>query len=316
MLLYFSGTGNTKFVAQSLANLLGEECKFIPEADPDGLVSDGKHVIFCFPIYSWGVPPLVLDFIDQLPDSFIKSVKEQNIPVSMVCTCGDEVACAPEMFIDVWIRKGIEVRGIWNVIMPNNYVLLPGFSVDPTDVEQKKLEEAPQAVRAIADAIRDLKWETDVVRGSWPKFKTKFIYPLFKRWGMNPRKWKVSEECVHCGRCVAACPVGNMKMKSGSPYWGCNCVSCTSCYQHCPTHAISYQGFTKGKGQYYCRLHPLKKLNPNPELSTLNSHRVGWEGIGGDLAVGVGDDDLFEGIAVGECHRADRFHRFGDVDLA
>ena len=45
----------------------------------------------------------------------------------------------------------------YSVIMPNNYILLPGFDVDSKEVERQKLEDAPAAVAAIAAAIRESK---------------------------------------------------------------------------------------------------------------------------------------------------------------
>lgn len=258
MILYFSGTGNSKYVAESLANILKETIHFIPAVNPSDITVPDQRIIFVFPIYSWGVPPLVTNFINRLPDSFMGSVRHDKIPIIMVATCGDEVAMAPEMFIETWKNRGVRVDAIWSILMPNNYVLLPGFDVDSTEVEQKKLDKAPSRIRDIADRINHEEWKFDFERGSWAKTKTAVVFPLFKHWGMNPKKWSVSEECVQCGRCAAACPLKNIHMSAGRPVWGNRCVSCTACYQHCPTRAISYRSFTNNKGQYFCHLHPLK----------------------------------------------------------
>ena len=102
----------------------------------------------------------------------------------MICTCGDEVAKSPEMFIKAFSKKGIRVNSIFSVIMPNNYVLLPGFSVDPKDVEQSKLENAPQRIEFIASQIEKKIDIIDVTRGSMQLLKSKLIYPLFKKWGV------------------------------------------------------------------------------------------------------------------------------------
>lgn len=271
MILYFSGTGNSKYVAKSLSNLLGEETGFIPELDPASIDFEGKMLCFVFPIYSWGVPPGVMEFIGRLNGGFIGKLRSGAVPVVMVCTCGDETALAPEMFEKAFAAHGIGVAGAWSVIMPNNYVLLPGFDVDSPEVEQKKLDHAPSRIREIAGLISEGDFRRDVTVGRHAKFKTGWIYPLFKRYGINRKKWNVSEECVKCGKCVAACPVGNLKMKSGGyPMWGDQCVSCLACYHACPTKAISYGRRTSGKGQYFCHLHPLKSpdaKNPLPQKS-------------------------------------------------
>lgn len=259
MILYFSGTGNTRYVAESLANLLNEKAVFISDLSPESFEISGNNVIFCFPVYSWGVPPTVMDFIEHMSERVIGDIISSGMDVSMVCTCGDEVAETPEMFIKSATARGLEVKGIWSVIMPNDYVLLPGFSVDSEEIEEKKLKEAPSRIRNIVRHINRREWEIDVARGRNRRLKSRLIYPLFKKFGMNPHKWNVSQECVSCGRCVDACPVGNIRLVSGSPVWGKKCVSCTACYHHCPTHAINYGRVTEGKGQYYCHLHPLKK---------------------------------------------------------
>lgn len=254
MILYYSGTGNTRYVAQSLGAILHEDCRFIPKTDLQSFQPEGKYLIFAFPVYSWGVPPLVLEFISKTPQAVVERISSCGIQVSMVCTCGDEVAMTPEIFISAWRKRGVEVKGAWSVIMPNDYVLLPGFDVDKKELEESKLNSAPTRIREIAEIIIAGKEEIDVVRGSWPRFKSRVIYPLFKRWGVNPKKWTSSDKCIHCGKCAAVCPVKNVTMESGKPKWGNKCASCTACYQYCPVRAISYGHYTDNKGQYHCPL--------------------------------------------------------------
>ena len=259
MILYFSGTGNSRFVANSLANILAEDSGCIPDMNPDKLSLSGEFLILVFPIYSWGVPPIVMDFIGGISADAVNKIMNDDIPVLMVCTCGDEVAMAPEMFVKQWAQKGVCVKGAWSVIMPNNYVLLPGFNVDKPDVERKKLAHAPIRVKEIARQIKNRQWQFDVTRGSLPNFKTRLIYPLFKRYGINTKRWTVSSDCIGCAKCVVKCPMRNIELKSRHPVWGGNCVSCTACYHSCPAKAVGYSRITNGKGQYFCTLVPLSE---------------------------------------------------------
>lgn len=259
MILYFSATGNSKFVAKSLANILCHDVYSMLDVVPP-VVKDTEHLIMVFPIYSWGVPPIVEAYIRNIHEDTISRLASHQTPISMVATCGDEVALASEQFSQIWLKRNpnLNIKGAWSVIMPNTYVLLPGFDVDDPEVERKKLDNAPQRIRHIASQIREGALVTDVIRGSNPRLKSKLVYPLFLKWGISPQKWSASEECIRCGRCVKACPVGNVSMKAGTPHWGKNCISCLACYHHCPTHAISYRSFTNSKGQYFCHLAPLK----------------------------------------------------------
>lgn len=60
----------------------------------------------------------------------------------MVCTCGDETGEAPQMFQKALEERGLKSLGFWSVIMPNTYVLLPGFDVDLDEIENYKIDHA------------------------------------------------------------------------------------------------------------------------------------------------------------------------------
>ncbi|MDE6298381.1 MAG: EFR1 family ferrodoxin [Muribaculaceae bacterium] len=252
MIYYFSGTGNSMAVAAMLGKELEEEARIVSSLHASSEELKGESVGFVFPVYSWGVPPIILDFIKDLPEKFWLKVRNESVPVWCVMTCGDEVAMAPEMFIKALKRRSITPQTIRSVIMPNDYVLLPGFDVDSREVEKDKLSKFPKRVAEIAGCIKRGESGIDVVRGSMPRLKTSLVYPLFKRWGISPGKWHSTEMCVGCGICVKNCPLKNIAMNEHHrPEWGENCSSCLGCYHSCPHHAVAYGNSTKGKGQYF-----------------------------------------------------------------
>lgn len=248
MILCFSGTGNSRAVAGRLALMTGERLSSFTDTPPLELEFEGNSLGLVFPVYSWGVPPLVLSFTEHLTAGFKSALGKR--PVWMVCTCGDETALAPEMLKKSLHRAGLSLAGGWSVAMPNNYVLLPGFDVDSSEVERQKLQAFPARVDAIAECVNAGRWEEDYVRGSAAWAKTRLVYPLFKRWGVFPSRWRATDECVSCGRCAAVCPVGNITMDGGRPRWGRRCESCLACYHVCPRHAVQYGRATERKGQY------------------------------------------------------------------
>ena len=250
MIIYFSGTGNSAAVARGLAERLGEPLQALMAVSPLELRFEGRRLIFVFPIYSWGVPPIVLDYIRSLNASFVEECAGR-VAVWGVATGGDEVARAPEMFRKCVVGAGLDFRGFCDVIMPNNYVLLPGFSVDPVEVERRKLSEYEKRVDAVAEKILADAPVVDVTVGSWPRLKTGVVYPLFKRWGITPSRWVATDACVGCRKCVEVCPVKNIAMKDRQPVWGDNCMSCCGCYHVCPRNAVQYGRITRGKGQYF-----------------------------------------------------------------
>ena len=265
MVFYFSGTGNSTFVATTIANFLGLKLQFIPEADPSSFTIPEERIIFIFPVYSWGVPPLVSKFIADLPLEFWDRLKEKDLSVDCVMTCGDEVALAPEMIIKDLKKVGVSLNSIWSVTMPNNYVLLPGFDVDSKDLENEKLKNCEGRILEIAQSLARGDKRIDVVRGGYAGLKSKIVFPLFKKWGVFPKKWHFTDNCISCGKCARICPLLNVKMKEQHPEWGMRCCSCLACYHVCPVHAVEYGKETKKKGQY---LFPLKKI------SSRNYHKL------------------------------------------
>lgn len=258
MVFYFSGIGNTRYVAEQISEIIKERLCFIPDNNAIEQVFSGDSLGFLFPIYSWGVPPIVLDFIRALPEEFVTTLRKKGVPVWMVCTCGDETGRAPEMLRNALRERGVELKGAWSVIMPNTYVLLPGFDIDSKEVEEEKLHKAVGRIVQIGEKIRDKKWTWDIHYGSFPGLRTFLFFPLFKRWGINPRRWHHTSACVKCGKCARACAVKNICMGIEGPEWGSNCLSCLACYHICPYHAVEYGKITKEKGQYII---PLNIIN-------------------------------------------------------
>ena len=258
MIFYFSGTGNSTFVATTISNFLGLPMRFIPEVNVKELDVPEEKILFIFPIYSWGVPPIVSKFISDITSEYWERVIDKGIEVDCVMTCGDEVGLAPEMIMKHFKKVGISLNSIWSVIMPNNYVLLPGFDVDPKEVENTKLRECKKRIIEIAQGISNGQRRIDVVKGNIPWLKTKLIFPLFKKWGISTKKWHYTDACISCGRCEKICPMLNVQMIDSHPKWGNVCCSCLGCYHVCPVHAVQYGNATRKKGQY---LFPLKKIS-------------------------------------------------------
>ena len=69
MIFYFSGTGNTKWVAQQIAEALNETLISIPDLIRDGqyqfTLQVEERIGFCFPTHGWQPPRIVRDFIHR-----------------------------------------------------------------------------------------------------------------------------------------------------------------------------------------------------------------------------------------------------------
>ncbi len=247
MLLYFSGTGNSRWVANLLGKLLDERVYALLDIWGDELLLDLEEeeaLGFVFPVYAWGPPALV--------SGFLSKVRANKIPsyVYFVCTCGDDTGKTADIFARAVQEKGWISPAGFSVIMPETYVCLPGFDVDPKDKEQKKLREAVGRIEDIARYVAARTDKVDCKEGRFPWIKSYLIRPLFNRFMTSAKSFHVTDACISCGKCVTACPLHNVRLEKKHPVWGQNCAMCLSCYHHCPKHAIEYGRMTKHKGQF------------------------------------------------------------------
>lgn len=260
MIIYFSGTGNSREVARRLhrryhpADTSGE--KLVELSGPRLLkpdrgiltAEDNEPVIWVFPVYSWGVPPMVARFIDKV---IFKNA--ENARHYMVCTCGDDIGRADDQWRHHIGRRSWIPRGAFSVIMPNTYVCMKGFDTDPAGTVARKLDAMPARIEEICAAIDRGFADSDVTRGSWAWAKTNIVYPWFRAFAMSPLPFRADpQKCTRCGLCARSCPTMNISMKKQGepPQWGPVCTMCLRCYHSCPVHAISYGTKTDGKGQY------------------------------------------------------------------
>ena len=108
MIFYFSGCGNSRFIAESIAQALNEQLVFIPEAERGNRFeyshAENERVGFVFPIYSWRPPQLVLEFVQKL------KFAQKPAYVWMAATCGDNGGVAEKVFGQQLVEIGLTLN--------------------------------------------------------------------------------------------------------------------------------------------------------------------------------------------------------------
>ena len=287
MIFYFSGTGNTKWAASKLAAATREDLISIApymRADDSShnlaepfILKENERIGFVFPVHGWRVPKLVREFISKMKiqrepsdaSAENKAKADDCLKKSpfayCVCTAGDSIGLTIENLNEVIFQNpsllalGItEVSSSYSLIMPESYIGLPFMDVDPKEREIRKKENAAQQLAVVCEEIFDRKEGINrLVKGPIPWFFTKVVGGFFENVLITDKRFHVEKDrCVKCGICANVCPVGDIKGGHGEyPVWlhHKDCLTCFTCYHHCPHHAIEFGNQTQKKGQYYFR---------------------------------------------------------------
>ena len=244
MIYYFSGTGNSEWVAKGLALRTGDEAINLAALIKDGptaiRIGAGETVGLVFPVYAWGAP--------QIVEQFCKFISLENGAYAYaVCTCGDEAGRAMQR-----LKRRFAYQSAWSLAMPNNYII--GFDVDSPALEQKKIVQAREQLEGIAKDILSHNTVYLVHEGPAASMKTALVRPMFNAFARNTAPFSVDATCNACGLCARVCPIGAIEMHAGKPAWvKKRCTQCMGCINRCPKRAIQYGAGTKKRGRYYLK---------------------------------------------------------------
>jgi len=253
MIFYFSGTGNSLWVAKELAKFYNDSLISIsdelkrPSNNFSYPVAVDEKVFIVSPIHSWGIDVLTFRFLNRF-----NLVNYLNQPVFIVCTCGDNCGYASSIVKRILRKKSITLTNAYSVQMPNNYVLMSGFEVDDKELERQKLSDAVERIRLITDDIPAGKSRDLYVKGKNSFIKTYLIYPLFRKQGIKRNLFYAKDACISCGLCIDICPTMTILWQDNKPKWEKDtCVQCSACINRCPERAVEYGKVSVKKGRYH-----------------------------------------------------------------
>lgn len=245
MIYYFSGTGNSRYIAKHMATLTHDALVSI--TDPHLSPTSDACIGLVFPVHAWSAPRIMETFLTtQLP----QLIQHETPYIYMICTCGDDIGKTHNIVAKLLQQSGRDLAAAFSLIMPDSYIGLPGFDVNSDEVELRKVQESLKLLPTIAEKILKRVHTTVVKPGPFPWTKSYILRPLFYRYFAGVRLFHTTEKCTGCGKCKRICPLHNISISDKRPVWGNNCANCLACYHICPHRAIEYGKYSKGKGQY------------------------------------------------------------------
>ncbi|MDF2547678.1 MAG: hypothetical protein K0R93_2576 [Anaerosolibacter sp.] len=251
---YFSGTGNSLKVAKDLSEKLGNTTLIsIPKAMKSELDISADSIGIVFPVYCWGMPLMV--------DEFIKKLRtEHGRYFFAIATCGASAAGTLLQTQKRLAQQNIKLSSGFIVEMPTNYIIWGGAISE--ERQKAMFENWNNSIDQIVDTIKNQK-EHGIESGSALAnfFLSKALYrvsmPQFPK--MDKSFWADSK-CDHCGICSRVCPANNIVIKEGKPAWNQKCEQCLACIQWCPKQAIQYGKKTQERERYTNPFVSLKEL--------------------------------------------------------
>lgn len=244
LMLYFSGTGNSEYIAQHFAAHMGADCHSIEEdVDFAALLHTTDTVAVCYPIYASCVPRILRDFVTT--HSLVLAEKKLIIFCTQMMFSGDGARAFARLIPDCDDR----VLYAEHFNMPNN---ISNFWLFPVrEGERRRKQRA--ADRKLVRACRNI--QSDIVkRRGWGSFSALLGKLQNAHWLDIEEKQRgsftVDGDCNRCGLCVHRCPVQNLELSKDGVTQKNNCILCYRCVNLCPQKAATVLLHAKPKRQY------------------------------------------------------------------
>jgi ferredoxin len=247
---YYTGTGNSLWTARLMAGEIGDaalynmsQMKNIPTiagADAVGLV---------FPVHMWGIPSLVIRFIEKLdknPDTYYFAVAVNAGQVSRTLI----------QLKGLMRSYGLTLSAGFDLVLPSNYI--PWGGPGPAERLEELYQAAREKIEYSAGLVKRME-AGHIEKGPlWQRIIFTALYKI--TYNMIPKMDKdfwVDEKCNGCAICLKVCPVENITVQADKPVWLHHCEQCLACIQWCPQEAIQFGKKTPTYERYH---HPEVKV--------------------------------------------------------
>ena len=224
IIFYFTGTGNSLYIARQLAEE-NTELLSIPQMVKQGKYEfEADEIGIVYPIYGHMPPNMVRRFIQKA------NLKADYL--FAVLTYGNRKCNAVEIWDEVSRQAGKRFDYIGTIIMVDNW--LPNFDMN----EQMKIDKhIPENLQKItADINGGQHWHEPVTEEERQQHQG-----FMQRSGLDPevgflikseKSFTVTDACIDCGIC---------ELTSRGAKMSGDCEFCFACIQNCPQKAIQFR---------------------------------------------------------------------------
>jgi flavodoxin/ferredoxin len=253
-LAYYSGAGNTKFVAKLIENRLVQNGHIVKsirltEKNINSLDNDFDILYLGFPVYFRDAPKLVYKIYDKLSG--------KNRPIMIFLTKG--------------LYSGNAIKNIYKVSLENKFVLkgfielfMPGSDLLTSKIKEGSFSEkiftgihSLNIVNKVNNFVNKMEKNKIIsnINNKWYTYFDELIVKKLEIKHNNSHKDWIEklvaneEKCIKCMKCVNGCPCNNITCIDRIVF-GKNCDVCLYCISNCPQFAINISEETINNVKY------------------------------------------------------------------
>ncbi len=256
VIYYFSGTGNTLYLAKEAARLLdGALIPIVSTSDNEAVCPDTDIFGIVYPVYYNDLPAAVKAFARKL-----RHIEKKY--VFALCNYGGCGGQSLKTLKEIIRSNGGELSAAYGIHMPQNAFKKPWVNnkrlINKSVSKIGKLAAAVKAGKRVVykNSLLDkvlihiheslvIKVKASLAGYSGLTAETELDALIHSA----DRCFQATGNCTGCGLCVRVCPAGNIKLKDGRPVWLGRCENCLACFDWCPSKAI--KGALVAKDYYY-----------------------------------------------------------------
>ena len=237
--IYFSGTGNSKYILECFCDEYDPETKVYSIEDEGAAeaVKRAKLIAFSYPVQYSTVPKIVRDYIHEH-----KEIWEGKY-VFAIATQGLFSGDGAGLLARELEACGARVIGGLHAKMPDSIGDV-SLLKHPLEKNKNTVRKSGEKARKAARWLKERKARREGI-GFFPRMAGLFGQRLY--FGHKTKEYSKDlkidpEKCVGCGVCEHLCPMKNISVEDGKAVQHDKCAMCYRCINRCPQKAITLLG--------------------------------------------------------------------------